>query len=76
MDYQQLQHLISSPQQHLISSFLPLKNEECWWGSRDPKTVYVWDSMDDQDKQKVVTVLQEAECHHECALSSPTDALR
>ena len=37
------------------------KNEEYWWGSRDPKTVYVWDSMDDQDKQKSLTVLQETE---------------
>ena len=37
------------------------KNEEYWWGSRDPKTVYMWDSMDDQDKQKSLTVLQETE---------------
>ena len=34
---------------------------EYWWGSRDPKTVYMWDSMDDQDKQKSLTVLQETE---------------
>ena len=27
------------------------KNEECWWGTLDPRTIYVWDSMDDQDKQ-------------------------
>ncbi len=37
------------------------KNEKYWWGSRDPKTVYMWDSMDDQDKQKSLTVLQETE---------------
>ena len=34
---------------------------EYWWGSRDPKKAYMWDSMDDQDKQKSLTVLQETE---------------
>ena len=27
----------------------------------DPNTVYAWDSMDDQDKQNSLTVLQETE---------------
>ena len=25
------------------------KNDDTWWGSEDTKTVYLWDSMDDQD---------------------------
>jgi hypothetical protein len=37
------------------------KNEEYWWGSKDPRTVYMWDSMGNQDKQKSLAVLQETE---------------
>ncbi len=37
------------------------RNEECWWGTLDPRTIYVWDSMDDQDKQTSTTTLQETE---------------
>jgi hypothetical protein len=37
------------------------RNEECWWGTPDPKTVYVWDSMDDQDKLTSMSTLQETE---------------
>ena len=37
------------------------RNEECWWGTPDPKTIYVWDSMDDQDKQTSMSNLQETE---------------
>ena len=37
------------------------RNEECWWGTLDPRTIYVGDSMDDQDKQISRTTLQETE---------------
>ena len=37
------------------------RNEECWWGTPDSKTVYVWDSMDDQDKLTSMSTLQETE---------------
>ena len=37
------------------------KNEECWLGTSDPKTIYVGDSMDDQDKQTSMSTLQETE---------------
>jgi hypothetical protein len=33
-------------------SFFPSssRNEDIWWDSQDMKTVYFWDSMDDQDR--------------------------
>ncbi len=37
------------------------RNEDCWWGTPDPKTIYVWDSMNDQDKQTSMSTLQETE---------------
>ena len=37
------------------------RNEECWWGTPDPRSIYVWDSLDDQDKQTSMTTLQETE---------------
>jgi hypothetical protein len=37
------------------------RNEECWWGTLDPRTIYAWDSMDDLDKQTSLTTLQETE---------------
>ncbi len=42
-------------------SFFPSasRNDDFWWGSQDMKTVYLWDSMDDQDRQNTMTVLEE-----------------
>jgi hypothetical protein len=41
-------------------SFFPSssRNEDIWWGSQDMKTVYLWDSMDDQDRQNTMAVLK------------------
>ncbi len=35
-------------------SFCPsvYKEDKCWWGTRDLITVYLWDSMEDQDRQR------------------------
>jgi hypothetical protein len=43
-------------------SFFPSssRNEDIWWDSQDMKTVYLWDSMDDQDRQNTMTVLKES----------------
>jgi hypothetical protein len=43
-------------------SFFPSssRNEDIWWGSQDMKTVYLWDSMDDQDRQNTMTVHKES----------------
>ncbi len=43
-------------------SFFPSssRNEDIWWVSQDMKTVYLWDSMDDQDRQNTMTVLKES----------------
>jgi hypothetical protein len=37
-------------------SFFPSasRNDDIWWGSQDMKTVYLWDSMDDQDRQNTM----------------------
>jgi hypothetical protein len=37
-------------------SFFPSasRNVDIWWVSQDLKTVYLWDSMDDQDKQNTM----------------------
>jgi hypothetical protein len=45
-----------------VPSFFPSssRNEDIWWGSQDMKTVYLWDSMDDQDRQNTMTVLKES----------------
>ena len=37
------------------------RNEECWLGTLDPKTIYTWDSMDDLDQQTSWNTLQETE---------------
>ena len=37
----------------------PSRNDDIWWGSQDMKTVYLWDSMDDQDRENTMTVLEE-----------------
>ena len=46
-----------------VPAFFPSssKNDECWWGTRDPSTVYVWDSMEDQDKQSSMEALRDTE---------------
>ncbi len=36
------------------------RNDDIWWGSQDMKTVYLWDSMDDQDRQNTMTALKES----------------
>ena len=36
------------------------RNEDIWWDSQDMKTVYLWDSMDDQDRQNTMSVLKES----------------
>jgi hypothetical protein len=43
-------------------SFFPSdsRNVDIWWDSQDLKTVYLWDSMDDQDRQNTMTVLEES----------------
>ncbi len=43
-------------------SFFPSasRNVDIWWGSQDLKTVYLWDSMDDQDKQNTMAALEES----------------
>jgi hypothetical protein len=34
------------------------KNDETWWGSQDTKTVYLWDSLDNQDRLNTMTKLE------------------
>ena len=34
------------------------KDNDTWWGSHDTKTVYLWDSMDDQDRQNALEKLK------------------
>ncbi len=34
------------------------KDNDTWWGSQDTKTVYLWDSMDDQDRQNTLEKLK------------------
>ena len=43
-------------------SFFPSasRNDDIWWGSQDMKTVYLWDSMDDQDRQNTMVALEES----------------
>ena len=43
-------------------SFFPSdsRNVDIWWGSQDLKTVYLWDSLDDQDKQNTMAALEES----------------
>ena len=39
-----------------VPDFFPSvsKNNDTWWGSQDTKTVYLWDSMDNQDRQNTL----------------------
>ncbi len=43
-------------------SFFPSssRNGDILWDSQDMKTVYLWDSMDDQDRQNTMAVLKES----------------
>jgi hypothetical protein len=34
------------------------KGNECWWGTQDSKTVYLWDSMDDKDRRDSMDTLR------------------
>ena len=34
------------------------KDNDTWWGSQDKKTVYLWDSMDNQDRQNTLGKLK------------------
>ena len=45
----------------MIEDFSVITHEGCWWGTPDPRSIYVWDSMDDPDKQTSMTTLQETE---------------
>ena len=35
----------------------PSRGNECWWGTRDSITVYLWDTMEDQERQDSLEVL-------------------
>jgi hypothetical protein len=34
------------------------RGDEFWWGTGDSSTVYLWDTMEDQDRQDSVEVLR------------------
>jgi hypothetical protein len=34
------------------------KGDECWWGTRNLSTVYLWDTMEDQDRQDSLEALR------------------
>ena len=34
------------------------KGKDAWWGTQDTKTTYLWDSMDDQDRQDTLEKLK------------------
>ncbi len=36
------------------------RNDDIWLGSQDMKTVYLWDSMDDQDRQNTMDAFEES----------------
>jgi hypothetical protein len=35
------------------------KGDECWWGTRDLSTIYLWDSMEDQDRRSSLEALRD-----------------
>jgi hypothetical protein len=35
------------------------KGDECWWETQDLNTVYLWDTMDNEDRQDSLEVLHE-----------------
>jgi hypothetical protein len=46
---------------HLRKVFFPSasKGDEYWWGTQDLKTVYLWDTMDNEDRQDSLETLRE-----------------
>ena len=46
--------------QSLLESADVFTPTDIWWDSQDLKTVYLWDSMDDQDKQNTMAALGES----------------
>jgi hypothetical protein len=34
------------------------KGNECWWGTQDSRVAYLWDSMDDKDRQDSLDTLR------------------
>ncbi len=45
----------------VVSAFFPSasKGDECWWGTQDLNTVYLWDTMDNKDRQDSLETLRE-----------------
>jgi hypothetical protein len=43
----------------VTSTFFPSasRGDECWWGTRDSSTVYLWNTMEDQNRQDSLEVL-------------------
>ena len=35
------------------------RGDERWWGTGDSSTVYLWDAMEDQDRQESLEVLRD-----------------
>jgi hypothetical protein len=35
------------------------KGEECWWGTQDSNTVFLWDTMGDEDRRNSLETLRE-----------------
>ncbi len=35
------------------------KGDECWWGTQDSNTVFLWDTMGDEDRQSSLETLRE-----------------
>ena len=46
-----------------VPAFFPSasKNNECWWETCAPNTVYAWDSMEDQDRHNSMRALCDTE---------------
>jgi hypothetical protein len=46
-----------------VPAFFPSasKNDECWWGIRDLNAVYIWDSMEDQDRRSSLEAIRDTE---------------
>ena len=35
------------------------KGKECWWGAQESSTVFLWDTMDDEDRRNSLETLRE-----------------
>ena len=46
---------------HQPKAFFPSdsRDEEHWWGTGDSSTIYLWDTMEDQDRQDSLEVLHD-----------------